>query len=360
MITEMTEHMGQRPYSKGEIISNTRKEDVIMYSAYLGHQQQTYGVESYRLSGGKGDGMRMLDVRNGKGLRCTLSPDRCLDISRMEFMGQNLGFFSPCGHVAPTYYDDQGAGFLKSFTAGFLTTCGLANVGVPHSHKGVDYPLHGTIGNLPVEHVNYYETADSIVVEATVNDCQIFGDKLKLHRQMIFSMVDNTMTIHDRVENCGANAVPVLLLYHLNMGYPLLSEAAEVYIGSSKVVARNDHAAKDIDRHTQPQKPQGDFEEQCYFHYFEEKGVAGIFNPDLDLGLAITFDLGTLNQMCQWNMFGVHDYVMGLEPGNCAPDGRKAQDEQGALQYVAPGEDMEFTVKISMAQGKSAWSELVK
>ena len=49
--------------------------------AYYGHESQLFGVEEYRLTGGKGDGMRLLQVRNGKGLDFTVSADRCADIS---------------------------------------------------------------------------------------------------------------------------------------------------------------------------------------------------------------------------------------------------------------------------------------
>ena len=94
-------------------------------SAYYGHESQLFGVEEVRLQGGKGDGMRLLQVRNGKGLDFTVSADRCADISRLHFRGENCGFFSANGYVAPAYYDDKEAGWLKNFTAGFLTTCGL-------------------------------------------------------------------------------------------------------------------------------------------------------------------------------------------------------------------------------------------
>lgn len=103
----------------------------MQYSKYLGHEQQLSGVEEHRLVGGKGDGMRLLEVRNGKGLECTVSADRCADLSRVTFMGRNIGYFSPCGYVAPAYYDKEGSNWLKSFTAGFLTTCGLTAVGSP-------------------------------------------------------------------------------------------------------------------------------------------------------------------------------------------------------------------------------------
>ena len=52
-------------------------------SAYIGHDSQLCGVEEHRLVGGKGDGMRLLEIRNGLGLELTVSADRCCDISRL-------------------------------------------------------------------------------------------------------------------------------------------------------------------------------------------------------------------------------------------------------------------------------------
>ena len=42
-----------------------------MNNAYIGHDNQLYGIEEHRLVGGKGDGVRLLQVRNGKGLEFT-------------------------------------------------------------------------------------------------------------------------------------------------------------------------------------------------------------------------------------------------------------------------------------------------
>ena len=60
---------------------------------YLGHDSQAYGIEEHRLVGGKGDGLRLLQVRNGKGLDFTVSLDRCADISRLSYKGINMGYF---------------------------------------------------------------------------------------------------------------------------------------------------------------------------------------------------------------------------------------------------------------------------
>lgn len=57
------------------------------YSAYLGHPSQLCSVEEVRLQGGKGDGMRLIQIRNAAGMELTISADRCADISRLIFKG---------------------------------------------------------------------------------------------------------------------------------------------------------------------------------------------------------------------------------------------------------------------------------
>ena len=52
-----------------------------MKSKYIGHPSQACGVFEMRMEHGKADGMRILDVRNGKGLEIMISPDRCADLN---------------------------------------------------------------------------------------------------------------------------------------------------------------------------------------------------------------------------------------------------------------------------------------
>ena len=70
---------------------------------YIGHASQLCGVEEVRLIGGKGDGIRLLQLRNAAGLQMTVCADRCADIYRLIFKGDNMGYFSPAGYVAPAY-----------------------------------------------------------------------------------------------------------------------------------------------------------------------------------------------------------------------------------------------------------------
>ncbi|MBP5244661.1 MAG: aldose 1-epimerase family protein [Succinivibrio sp.] len=317
---------------------------------YIGHESQLYGVEEHRLVGGKGDGMRLFEVHNGKGIDLTISADRCADISRLRFKGQNLSYMTACGYVAPAYYDSIGANWLNSFTAGFLTTCGFQNVGIPNEDEGEELPLHGSIGNTPAENIYYREEGDELCIYATVKDETIFGRKLVLKRKISVSTKENVIVITDRILNTGDKDEQVGILYHMNMGYPLLDEDSIITIPSNQVIARNAHAQEDIQNWMKVEKPTPHYEERCYYHYFkDEKGYASIEQPKSGMKLEISYDAKSLDHFVQWKMMGVRDYVMGLECGNTLPEGRAEMRKRGQLKFVKPGESLEYKVTIRLS-----------
>lgn len=318
---------------------------------YIGHDSQVYRIEEHRLTGGKGDGMRLLEVSNGKGLELTVVPDRCADISRLSFRGINMSYFSPCGYVGPAYYDDKEDGWLKSFTAGYLTTCGLRAVGSPCTDEGEKLPLHGSIANTPADQVYWTEEDGCLVIRAVIRDEGIFAGKLRLYREIRVSTRENEFMINDRIVNTGDKREPFEILYHMNMGYPLLDEDSVIEIPSASVTPRDDHAAEDIENWSRIIPPQPGYRERCYYHRFpDEKGRASIWQPKLGQGLEITFDASELDGFVEWKMMGVRDYVLGLECGNCYPDGRNVMREKGMLKFLEPGEEKLYQVKVRMME----------
>ena len=308
---------------------------------YLGNPLQVRGAETYTLQNGKGNGMRFLSIRNGLGLEIWLSLDRAGDPSRVIFKGDNMGYFSPCGYVHPAFYDGKGAGFLKSFTAGFFTTCGLTAVGSPCTDEGEELPLHGTVSHIPAELNGIEETDDELLVRLTVRDTVIFGRKLIMNRTYRISYLENSFSVHDTVTNEADTVSPYMILYHCNMGYPLLNENSIVKIKNRGVVARNEHAKQFIDTALQMEKPQNGFEECCYYYDMAERdglAFAGIFSPELEKGVIMRYDKENLPCFTEWKMMGKTDYVLGLEPGNCTPDGRDVLRKNGTLAYLSPGE----------------------
>lgn len=316
-------------------------------NAYIGQNAQLFGAEEHRLVGGKGDGMRLLEVRNGKGLCFTLSLDRAADISRLSVMGTNFGYFSPCGYVAPAYYERAGAGFLKSFTAGFLTTCGLTNVGNPCEDGGESLGLHGTVGNIPADSYSVSYEGDNMIIKATVRDVNFFGHKLVLCRTFTVSLLENKLTVKDEVTNIGSTETPFQMLYHYNIGYPLLSENAIVKIPAVKVTPRNEHAAETLSACLEMQKPTAGYEECCYYHEMHGRACVSVDNPDNGRGLTMEYDTAALPFFTEWKMMGEYEYVLGIEPGNALPDGRDVMREKGLLKFIAPGETKKHEVSFS-------------
>ena len=104
-----------------------------------------------------------------------------------------------------------------------------------------------------------------------IKDETIFGRKLVLRREIEISKRENSFVIRDEMENTGDRVEPLEVLYHMNMGYPLLDEESIVKIPAKEVLPRNDHAAEDIDNCLQMEKPQAGYEERCYYHKFNGK-----------------------------------------------------------------------------------------
>lgn len=317
---------------------------------YIGHELQLYGVEEVRLVGGKGDGMRLLNVKNATGLAFSVSLDRCADLVKVSLKGDNYGFFAPCGYVSPKYYDNKGTGFLKSFTAGFLTTCGLTAVGSPCEDDGEELPLHGTISNTPCENFSHWTENNEIHIKAIIRDAALFAHHLILEREYIIPIDENVIYMKDRIKNIGNATAPFEILYHCNIGYPILSEDAELTIPSESVTPRDEHAKTGFDKWSEVEKPQNGYAEMCYFHEMTGKPVVSIYNKKIGKGLKISYDTKELKCFTQWKMMGEYEYVMGLEPGNCLPSGRKAMREQGLLEFLNPGEEKVFNLKFTFTE----------
>ncbi len=317
---------------------------------YIGHENQVYGVEEMRLSGGKGDGMRLFQVRNGSGLEFTVSADRCADISRLSFKGVNYGFFAPCGYVAPQYYDKEGSGFLKSFTAGFMTTCGLTAVGSPCTDEGEVLPLHGTISNTPCEYITYKIENDEIHIIAKIREASMFSHHLILEREYTVPLFKNELYITDKIKNIGPAQAPLQILYHCNMGYPLLDENAVLSIPAKHTEARDPHSASGIENCTEIEPPQRGYEEMCFFHTMTDTAEVSLFNNKLKKGVKIIYDSASLKCFTEWKMMAEREYVLGLEPGNCTPIGRAATRSKGLLETIKPDEEKVFSLKFEFTE----------
>lgn len=312
---------------------------------YIGNESQLYGVEEYSLIGGYKDNVKMLRVYNEVGLEMTISLDRNADIVSLRYKGKNISYITPNGIRHHSNYDPNGDGWIKHFTAGFMTTCGYQNVGSPCNVDGVDYPLHGSINYIPVDHYSYEINDKDIIVKLVILDEAIFSRKIKRTRTFTIPLKDSKFSFKDEFINRGGESSPLLILYHINIGYPMLKEDSIINIDYDSVEGRNDYSTKYIDTARIMEKPTKNYAERVYFYQNSKKnGFAEVISPSQKMSLKIKYSTEELPFFTEWKMMGIRDYVLGLEPGNVTPEGYKVNKEKKRIVTLKPNQQISYKI----------------
>jgi len=332
---------------------------------YIGHASQLLRINDYTSVGGFADGARSTDIQNGP-LSLTVSADRGMDFPYLSYKGMNMGYIAPCGLVGSSYYDDKGMGFLRGFTAGFLTTCGLTHFGAPSDVDGKHYGMHGRLSYIPAQEYSAVLEEDAAgsraVATGRMRQGILFGENISMRRKIVCGCNEKSFTFTDTVTNDGFLKCQQMMLYHFNMGYPLLDESAELIIPFASVESRDAHAQTGFDEKLNIPKPIHGYAEMCYFyklkHDAKNKTCVGIYNHNLDFGVAIHFDAALLDRFTQWKMVGEGEYALGLEPGNADPMGVAEELKKGHVKYLEPGESRAYEFRIHILDGKGDLKEL--
>lgn len=318
---------------------------------YVGNPKQLFEARQYIMSDGKAAGVRAIDVWNGAGLFFTVLADRCLDLYTVRYKNKNISFLTPTGVVAPAYYNDRGPGWLRSFFGGFLTTCGLQNIGVGDDSDETT-PMHGRISSTPAENlcVKLSPEEDAVEISGIMREAVLFGARLKLERTIRCRAGIDAIELEDVITNTGYERAPISMLYHFNIGYPMLSEAAEIVIPAEKTIPRDEHAKEGLDEWDKVLPPQPGWVEMCYYHTLSEN-TFGIDNPEIGARLRISFESdGLLDRLVQWRQLGEGDYVTGLEPASCTLDGRADAVANGSQKYIDAGSSYKNRFRITFSE----------
>lgn len=321
----------------------------------VGDLKALCGWKEYRFIDGPATGVRAFDLKNGKNLEITVLADRAFDLPYVSYKGYNIGFASKQGIRNPGFYREDGVrGFLKQFSAGLLTTCGMTYAGAP-GFDGRELGLHGPLSNLPAEQVSVREDyiGDDLVfrLEGKMRESCVFEENMLMKRRMTVETERDVIHIHDEVQNQSFSCYPVMLVYHINFGYPMLDEGARVYTSASKVVSRNAWSEQGFDKYQIMEQPEVDREEQCYFHTdFSDDGFAMLHNEKLGLAAIIHFNACVLPLLCEWKCMRAGDYALGLEPTTSGVMNRADARKDGLLTFLEPGEERSYEITIEFTE----------
>ncbi|HQD40641.1 MAG TPA: aldose 1-epimerase family protein [Bacillota bacterium] len=326
----------------------TRKE----LSERVGSISQIDEVTRFAYQEGRAKGLEGISFRTGSGLDFVVLPGRGMDLGIASFRGLPLCWLSPAAYSGPEYFEPQGDGWLRSFAGGLLTTCGLTYLGDPCQDEGEELGLHGRIANTPAQHVctwtrwegdDYYLHASGQVREASA-----FGPNVVMTRTITAKLGEAKIFLRDEVENQGFEKVPHMILYHINLGYPLVCEDSELKLPPHTTIPKDPVAEANPD-YASFAAPTYGYQPRVYYHMLkntEEKATITLTGSGLKLDL--TYHPGQLPNLVHWKRFEQGSYVLGLEPANCRVDGRAEERARGTLSYLKPGEkrcyELEFAV----------------
>ncbi len=325
----------------------------------VGHMDQLAGIRLVEGADGRARGSRMAEVWNGGGLEFTVAVDRALDITACRFRGVPLAWISPAGEVHPAYYEPEGLGWLRSFAGGLLTTCGLDHFGAPSDDDGQHFGLHGRVSNVPARHLctepSWTEEGYCLEIRGEVRQARLFGENLVLRRRISTALGANWLRIEDTVTNEGHAPQPHMILYHFNLGFPLVSEETRLRLDSQLTEPRDADAAPGLSRWSEFQAPTPGYREQVFHHMPrpDGHGVAQVEleNRPLGLGLRWTYETAALPHLFEWKMMGEGAYVVGVEPANSSGIGGRADARaKGDLPVLAPGESRRYAITVEAVE----------
>lgn len=335
----------------------TQKE----FKLYVGTMSQLARIRTSVLDDGKGRGVRIADVDNGSGLRFSVLLDRGMDIGDATFKGEPFAYMAPQGIVAPSFFEPDGLRWLRSFGAGLLTGCGLRNVGSPVVEDGMPVAgplgLHGRLSNTPAENISvkqeWVDDRFHLSISGLIRESSFFSENLELRRTISTVMGENSITICDKVTNCGVRPSPLMLLYHINAGFPLLDAASVLEGKVLESIPRDTNAEHGITEWMHCQPPTAEYAEQCFYHDVEvdTDGMARMTlrNQNTGMSMEVAYGKAELPFFTQWKMMGQQEYVMGLEAANCHPEGQSKEKENGTLKIIQPDETVEFKIIITLS-----------
>jgi len=343
----------------------------------VGNLAQIGGVELYRHEDGHARGVRAVAVRTGTGLSFSILPDRGLDLGAADFQGVGLGWLPAKGLAGPWYYegDLDPHAWLRVGLGGLCNTAGLVSIGVPQEvdtssfgftqRMTARYGTHDRIAITPASRFTYDEVWDGdrcvLRVEGVVRQEIAYGESLSLTRCYETALGSSSVTIVDVVSNDGWFDTPHQLLYHFNLGYPLVDEGAELLAITEEEpeplgYSTDDEGERADWRAVTAPRPGFTFEGYVVKLKVDAEGrtAVALVNRRLrgGLGFYLRYDARMLPAYLAWRMMREGLYAIGLEPATNPFGTPEELISQGFPIVLRPGETRTYELEFGVLAGE--------
>jgi hypothetical protein len=304
---------------------------------------------------------RSLTARLMGGLDFEVLPGRGFDVGDTYLRGVPLSWFSPVSDARPLHAP-TGRSWLSRFTGGLITTCGLSNIGPATDTIG----MHGDFSHLPASEVSYSTNVSpevhSVTLAATIDSVSLFGPSFRVRRVITASaLADGTacLSVMDDVTNVGTEAAGLSLLYHVNLGAPLIAPGSRVLVESEGVRAREPHPSVP-DWRVLPQ-PADHTTESVFEHSAaraDEHGFAKavIASPDGGFDIEVAWTADTLPRLYQWVFPTRGRWALGIEPSSAPLFGADRTGPHAGARVVQPRETRRHEIRVTVRGDASSVS----
>ena len=333
-------------------------------------------VTSRRLTGGVSEGVDVVALDNGQ-LTVLVLPTRGMGVWQAHCDDVRLGWDSPVRRpVHPQHVEltsRNGLGWLDGFNE-LIVRCGLSFNGPPGIDEDAKSPvesqltLHGRIANIPAHSVEVVLDDSSepgtIGVRGIVEEATLFGPQLRMTSTISTECGSSSFTVSDEITNLGSGTTELQLLYHTNIGAPLLGPGAMIHCASSAVAPRDARAADGMDSYATYLGPTSGYDEQVYFYDLipdaHNETFALLRDAEGELGVSLHFDRDQLPCFTLWKCTQpeADGYVTGLEPATNYPNFKAFEREQGRVVSLGPGETYRAGLRLQVHTSMKAITAL--
>ena len=188
----------------------------------------------------------------------------------------------------------------------------------------------------------------------------MLGEHITMTRTIRSWLGRSEIEIEDVVENRGFDATPHMFLYHMNVGFPVVSEMSRFVAPVITTESRDGDRPDPLTSFVAPSTALG---EQVFFHTLapDEDGIVrvGITRRSPEpLGVAISYPLSDFPYFTQWRVMRPGTYAVGLEPGNCHVEGMRIEREKGRLQELGPRETRAYRLSVQISTSEQEIDDL--
>jgi hypothetical protein len=225
---------------------------------------------------------------------------------------------------------------------------------------------HGRASNIPASNVWADATWEGdqyrLWVRGKVAEAEALGTNLVMTREISTELGASHLIIRDHVENRTFRRAEHMMLYHFNIGFPLLSANACLLVNSEHVEARDENSIAGLDHWDRFEPPAVGRPHQVFYHKLRPDSagkshvvLAGM--PDYAAGpmaVYLSYTHETLPWFTNWKSMIAGDYVTGIEPANAWVEGRAAEREAGRLRFLEAWESVDYEVEFGVLEGLQA------